>query len=663
MNTSEPEGHEALSSAVENGTSLRAYQKWDARSQPSGTQLHDWLEAETEVRQLRDLARQLAEVEERLSRQIAAGKEAERRLAAEHAVSRILADSDRLNQAAPKIIQAVCESLDWDVGAVWLVDRNANVLRCVQTWHRAGVEVAAFEQDTRQRTFAPGIELPGRVWADETLIWTPDVTAETNFPRAPIAATEGLHGAVGFPIRKGTEFLGVIEFFSREVRRPDAELVEMMASIGIQIGEFIECKEAERRLTAEHAISRILAASVTLRDAAPRIIQAVCEALDWDVGTLWLVDRNANVLRCFEVWHTATIEIPAFEQECRQHTLSPGIELPGRVWATESLAWLSDVTADASSPRSAIAAREGLHGGIGFPIRNGIALLGVMEFFSREVRQPDERCIAMMTTVGSQITQFIRRREAESELLRHEEERRIARVIQQGLLPKVMPTLPGFQISGRSLTANDVGGDCFDFFPLLVDQGQESLGVLVADASGHGISSALLVGQTRAYLRALALACTDIGTLLTLSNRRLATDIRADHFVTLFLMRLDPRDRYVLYASAGHCPGYVLDRRGRTKAVLASTGVPLGIDFSEFPTGPAVALGPGEQVFLFTDGITEATSPAGDLFGLERTLDVIRAHHEETADEILGALFDSVGDFSRHHFRDDLTAVIIKGVG
>jgi sigma-B regulation protein RsbU (phosphoserine phosphatase) len=137
-----------------------------------------------------------------------------------------------------------------------------------------------------------------------------------------------------------------------------------------------------------------------------------------------------------------------------------------------------------------------------------------------------------------------------------------------------------------------------------------------------------------------------------------------DHFVTLFLLRLDPGTRSLLYASAGHCPGYVLDCQGRTKAVLASTGCPLGLDLAnEFPTGPPTTLEPGELLVLFTDGIDEAVSPARELFGVERLLGLVRAHQREAPEAILDALFHAVGDFSGHPLHDDITAVIVKAEG
>jgi sigma-B regulation protein RsbU (phosphoserine phosphatase) len=281
-----------------------------------------------------------------------------------------------------------------------------------------------------------------------------------------------------------------------------------------------------------------------------------------------------------------------------------------------------------------------------------------MALFAR--RPLSQATLDAMASVANAIAIGVERKRADQELRRQEADRRFARQIQEGLLPKAMPTLPGFRIGGRSAPAQDVGGDCFDFVPLRAG-GEEDLGILVGDASGHGIAAALLAGQARAYLRALALACADVGTLLTLSNQRLASDLMEDHFVTAFLLCLDPRTRSLVYASAGHCPGYVLDRQGRAKAVLASTGCPLGIDpASEFPTGPTTTLEPGELLLLFTDGIDEAVSPDGKQFGLERTLDIVRAHRQGAPEAILDALFHSVEDFSGHQLQDDITAVILK---
>jgi PAS domain S-box-containing protein len=179
-------------------------------------------------------------------------RRAERRLAAQHAVTRILAESPTLNEATPRILQAICESLEWDEGAIWVVDDAANVLRCVEVWHAPRAQIEAFVAMSRQITFAPGVGLPGRVWASSQPAWIEDVTRDANFPRAPIAAQVGLHGAFAFPILSGGEVMSVIEFFSHKIQQPDDDLLKMMSTIGSQIGQFMERKRASESLRQAH---------------------------------------------------------------------------------------------------------------------------------------------------------------------------------------------------------------------------------------------------------------------------------------------------------------------------------------------------------------------------------------------------------------------------
>lgn len=175
-------------------------------------------------------------------------RQEERRRAAVYAVTHVLAESPSLADATPRIAQAICESLGWEVGAVWIAERKDGVLRCVDTWHEPSVMVPDFIAATRNRTFARGVGLPGRVWVTGQAAWIANVTEDTNFPRAPIAIREGLRGAFAIPILLGQDILGVIEFFSREIQPPDDDLLKMLTAIGSQVGQFIERKQAEEGL-------------------------------------------------------------------------------------------------------------------------------------------------------------------------------------------------------------------------------------------------------------------------------------------------------------------------------------------------------------------------------------------------------------------------------
>ena len=180
----------------------------------------------------------------RLEQAVRELQQTQQRLAAEYATARVLAEAETLKEATPRILEAICKTLDWEHGALWMVDREAALLRCVETWHPPEVRFPNFEAASRQHSFPPGIGLPGRVWAGGKPAWIPDVTQDSNFPRAPVADKEGLHAAFALPILLGPEVLGVMEFFSREIREPDEELLGMG-------GKRVTFSEAVERLQAQ----------------------------------------------------------------------------------------------------------------------------------------------------------------------------------------------------------------------------------------------------------------------------------------------------------------------------------------------------------------------------------------------------------------------------
>jgi PAS domain S-box-containing protein len=173
---------------------------------------------------------------------------------------------------------------------------------------------------------------------------------------------------------------------------------------------------AAQRLTAEYVSARALAESATLADAAVRVLQALCEALGWDYGALWNVDADGGILTCLETWHLPTVTLTKFEAASRGTALTRGVGLPGRVWASGEPAWVPDVVADSNFPRAAVALEEGLHAALALPLLIRGTVVGVMEFFSREIREPDEELLRMLARVGAQVGQFMERKRAEEEL-------------------------------------------------------------------------------------------------------------------------------------------------------------------------------------------------------------------------------------------------------
>ena len=155
-----------------------------------------------------------------------------------------LAESSTLEDAAPRMLKAVCEALGWQYGAIWQVNRARDTLRCVGTWGEPGLALAEFTAATRAHAFERGVGLPGRVWESREPTWIRDVTTDENFPRARAAEQAGLHSAFALPIRQGRRVSGVMEFFSRDMFEPVPELLAMMTTVCNQIGIYVERKWA-----------------------------------------------------------------------------------------------------------------------------------------------------------------------------------------------------------------------------------------------------------------------------------------------------------------------------------------------------------------------------------------------------------------------------------
>ena len=193
----------------------------------------------------------------------------------EHAVARILAQTDRPVEVYEATLRAIGQSLGWELGAVWEVDAQEGRLRCVRTWH-AGDRTAEFEALTDSLALAAGEGLPGRVVASGRPAWIVDAPADANFPRAEVARRGGLRAGFGFPLRSPRGVLGVMEFFSRDLREPDQRLLATMSALGSQVGQFVARRRAEEDVRASESqlramLEAALDAVVTM-DAGGRVI-------------------------------------------------------------------------------------------------------------------------------------------------------------------------------------------------------------------------------------------------------------------------------------------------------------------------------------------------------------------------------------------------------
>jgi phosphoserine phosphatase RsbU/P len=229
-----------------------------------------------------------------------------------------------------------------------------------------------------------------------------------------------------------------------------------------------------------------------------------------------------------------------------------------------------------------------------------------------------------------------------------------ARSIQQGLLPKSIPTRTGYEISGAWQPAQSVGGDYYD----VLDFDDASLGLCIADVAGKGLPAALLMSNLQAAVRGLASPTLAPEGLCSRLNSLVCHNTGNDRFITFFYAQLDAPARLLRYSNAGHNAPIVMHADGSHERLQAGGGV-LGVfPRQKFASGTA-QLAPGDRIILFTDGVTEAYDAAGEEFGEVRLLRLLQDHRTAAASALQERILAAAGAFSSGHWHDDATLLVL----
>ena len=238
----------------------------------------------------------------------------------------------------------------------------------------------------------------------------------------------------------------------------------------------------------------------------------------------------------------------------------------------------------------------------------------------------------------------------------------LAAEVQKSLLPQDSPRIQGLDVAGKNVSCEEIGGDYFDFLGKQ-EYPDAPLSIVVGDITGHGVDAALLMTSARAFLRMRAAQAGDISDIITEMNRHLAQDVLdTGRFMTLFYMAIDPPNERIQWVRAGHDPAIIYDPAQNTFEELAGTGIALGVneDF-HYEAYKKTGLADGQILAIGTDGIWEANSPSGEMFGKTRFHNVIQRYANEDANHILGAVYDELDRFTRGlKSEDDITLVVAK---
>jgi len=271
----------------------------------------------------------------------------------------------------------------------------------------------------------------------------------------------------------------------------------------------------------------------------------------------------------------------------------------------------------------------------------------------------DQRLLAIIASESGQVIENARLAEKENMLLRVQEELRLAREMQDNLLPKEAPRLAGYDIAGKSVAAKEVGGDYFDF--LAIDE--QRLAFCLGDVSGKGLPAALLMANLQAAVRSQTMSGTSLTSCLERANALLFRNTSPEKFATLFFGCLDAVGHVLHYCNAGHNHPFLIGSHGEPLR-LSEGGLALGC-FESFPFAEnQVQLNPGDRLVVFSDGISEAVNNADEEFGEARVSELAQANRDASAAELIEKILQDVGRYTGNRTQmDDMTLLVVKREG
>ncbi|HYM78765.1 MAG TPA: GAF domain-containing SpoIIE family protein phosphatase [Candidatus Dormibacteraeota bacterium] len=417
------------------------------------------------------------------------------------------------------------------------------------------------------------------------------------------------------PILAGNEFV---------VRPVPADLVE----------------ELQRVQKTAQTISSIL----DLDQLIDRIVNEVAQSFGCVEASLFLHDEERHEM--------VLASVRGCSVHGKGHRLKIGQEgMVGHVGATGRMHYAPDVRND----RYYIGCEDDTLSEVAIPLQVGDRLVGVFTASHPELDafpRPKLRILQALCDHVAIAIQNARRFEFErSERVAMDRDVQEARAIQQALLPKSSPYIPGFAISGRSEPARAVGGDWYDFIPF--PDGR--WGIVLADVSGKGTAAALLMSATRGMLRSLAEACCTPGEVLTRLNELLVDDFPAGRFVTMVYAVLDPAARTVVFANAGHLRPLFIDDNGE-HFIDVERGLPLGLGCGDYSESQ-ITLSSGSKLIFYSDGITEAENAHQEEYGLSRL-----AEHAIKPGASAVSIVDEVRSYANGSGVRDDASVVFLGV-
>ncbi len=409
-----------------------------------------------------------------------------------------------------------------------------------------------------------------------------------------------------------------------------------------------------KQLSALFEATRLLNSTLDLAELLDLILRIAREEVNADRGSVFLVDKDHR-----EIW-----SIVATGLEKHEIRLPFGTGVAGTVAQSGTPINIEDAYKlpyfDPSTDQKTGYRTRSL---LCMPIRHkgGTEVVGVIQLLNQKVTglftAEDQDFLQKLSGHMAMALENARLHRAALEKQRMERELEMARGIQRSLLPEAPPVISGYELAVSNTPCFEVGGDYYDFLSL----GPQTLLLVIADVEGKGVSSALVMSNLQATLRALVTHLHSLEVLALSLNEMICNDTKSKKFLSIFLGLLDTRRNGLHYINAGHVPPVLVNGETGEYQLLQAGGTVVGLfPDSEYARGSA-KLRPGDILVLCTDGITEPCNLEEEEFGSERLADCVSRHRQLTAEQIVNAVLREVYDFSRGGVHtDDKVLMVLK---
>lgn len=417
--------------------------------------------------------------------------------------------------------------------------------------------------------------------------------------------------------------------------------------------EISRLKLAIKELSVLNDIATAVSSTHDLQQVIELIVRECVNHLNVEQGAIMLLDQSDTD----DKFHTIIREFDTDTDIVPYHF---GVQLSGWMVKNQKPLLINDI---ANDERFTNLSNDE------FPIKSILSaplkakgkLIGVLNVFNKIGSEgftlEDQRMLTIIATQSAQVVENARLYDEEQSLKIIEEELKFASDIQQKLLPKESPSIEGYDISGKSSPAKEVGGDYFDFIPI----GENKIVLCLGDVSGKGMPAALLMSNLQATLRGQALFTNSAGQCMTNANKLIYRSTDEQKFATLFYGILNYKENTFDFSNAGHNPPYLISKNNNTH--LSKGGTVLGfLDNYEYEED-AVKLKSGDVIIIYSDGITEALNASDEEFGEERLLSIVNKHINNKTSKIISEVFKAVKIFAQDMPQsDDITIVVIKKI-